>query len=1018
MRWIKRSYWYFWVFLLVGTVVCSSEKRPLFGLVKSPNYPKPYPNNNQTSWDIEVPEGYRVSLTFLVFDIEPSENCDYDFVKVLADQRELGLFCGSAMSRTHPGSRRFVSQGKKMRIQFHSDFSNEENGTTIPYRGFQAYYQAIDRDECADPYDNSISWTPPCQQMCHNYVGGYFCSCLPGYQMQNDQRSCRVQCSNEMFTEESGSFSSPGYPQPYPPDLNCKYSIRLEQGMLISLSFQQLFEIDDHLQVHCPYDTLKIFAGENLLDSFCGSRSPGILMTNSNTVDIIFQTDESGDSRGWRLDYTSEAIQCPNPVPRDQFSLISPTKKEYRMGDYIVVSCQTGYKLMEDNTELRSFTSLCQKDGTWHRVIPRCEIVSCKDPKPVTNGQIIFQTAPDRLTYQSVIQYHCNTPYYKMGTPIDTDQSPQPIPQYPAAQSPHPSEVAIIPSSHHLIPAMFWLPSINYGSLGAPSSQMLPLWSKESSLTPIPEGRITAIHPALPEVPTPTDSMPRATTAFVQLRIPGLDDLTCSPRSTRSRTSRIATSQLLDLPDSVYDRLLRHHPANFRRDDSVTTAQDSPAFWVPITLVGSGGIFSSKRSKPPTGDPAGGNMAELYQYAPLAALKNLVNKRGHNALGLRKQQILVDTDAETAALARQTELPAEDNPTLFSDSPAPPGRMFEGEDPVTSIVTQRLALYGPNPSIEIVNRIMAQAQEDLARSLPGASSPRHSLMLETHSESGRMGLPEPARTARCLREQPPDVCGKPGNPVTSSTKIIGGKVAEPGNFPWQVLVLVNNQRAGGFLIGEHWVLTAAHNLWSSLFDKPVNDLSKVHVFLGDVEVEKQIGLGNHPVEELYLHPDYNSRNHDNDIALIRLQYPVVMNQNVAPICLPDPKNENFVYQANRIGYVSGYGITEHHSISNSLRYVKVPMVSREECQTYVDNVPGANKVFTPNMICAGYPEMKHLQGDSCEGDSGGAYTTQNQEDTWVATGIVSWGIGCGRGYGIYTKVNNYVNWIQGYMMSQ
>lgn len=30
-----------------------------------------------------------------------------------------------------------------MHLAFHSDFSNEDNGTVIPYRGFLAYYQAV-----------------------------------------------------------------------------------------------------------------------------------------------------------------------------------------------------------------------------------------------------------------------------------------------------------------------------------------------------------------------------------------------------------------------------------------------------------------------------------------------------------------------------------------------------------------------------------------------------------------------------------------------------------------------------------------------------------------------------------------------------------------------------------------------------------------------------------------------------------------------------------------------------------
>lgn len=60
-----------------------------------------------------------------------------------------------------------------------------------------------------------------------------------------------------------------------------------------------------------------------------------------------------------------------------------------------------------------------------------------------------------------------------------------------------------------------------------------------------------------------------------------------------------------------------------------------------------------------------------------------------------------------------------------------------------------------------------------------------------------------------------------------------------------------------------------------------------------------IGLGMHDIEnpnegdiarinEVILHEDFESDNlHDtNDIALIRLQHPVKMNENVKPACLP------------------------------------------------------------------------------------------------------------------------------------
>lgn len=36
-----------------------------------------------------------------------------------------------------------MSQGNKMLLTFHTDFSNEENGTIMFYKGFLAYYQAV-----------------------------------------------------------------------------------------------------------------------------------------------------------------------------------------------------------------------------------------------------------------------------------------------------------------------------------------------------------------------------------------------------------------------------------------------------------------------------------------------------------------------------------------------------------------------------------------------------------------------------------------------------------------------------------------------------------------------------------------------------------------------------------------------------------------------------------------------------------------------------------------------------------
>jgi complement component 1 r subcomponent len=69
--------------------------------------------------------------------------------QISADKQTLGRFCGQLDSPlgNPPGSKEFMSQGNKMLLTFHTDFSNEENGTIMFYKGFLAYYQAV--GECS-----------------------------------------------------------------------------------------------------------------------------------------------------------------------------------------------------------------------------------------------------------------------------------------------------------------------------------------------------------------------------------------------------------------------------------------------------------------------------------------------------------------------------------------------------------------------------------------------------------------------------------------------------------------------------------------------------------------------------------------------------------------------------------------------------------------------------------------------------------------------------------------------------
>ena len=68
------------------------------------------------------------------------------------------------------------------------------------------------------------------------------------------------------------------------------------------------------------------------------------------------------------------------------------------------------------------------------------------------------------------------------------------------------------------------------------------------------------------------------------------------------------------------------------------------------------------------------------------------------------------------------------------------------------------------------------------------------------------------------------------------------------------------------------------------------------------------------------------------------------------------------------------------------------------------------------MFCEGYSQ--EILGDACHGDSGGPFL-MTLENKWYLVGVVSWGEGCGteNKFGFYTRISNYISWIQGIIKS-
>ncbi|XP_028639726.1 mannan-binding lectin serine protease 1 isoform X3 [Grammomys surdaster] len=382
------------------------ELNEMFGQIQSPGYPDSYPSDSEVTWNITVPEGFRIKLYFMHFNLESSYLCEYDYVKVETEDQVLATFCGRETTDTEqtPGQEAVLSPGSFMSVTFRSDFSNEERFT-----GFDAHYMAVDVDECKEREDEELS----CDHYCHNYIGGYYCSCRFGYILHTDNRTCRVECSGNLFTQRTGTITSPDYPNPYPKSSECSYTIDLEEGFMVSLQFEDIFDIEDHPEVPCPYDFIKIKAGSKVWGPFCGEKSPEPISTQSHSIQILFRSDNSGENRGWRLSYRAAGNECPKLQP-PVYGKIEPSQAVYSFKDQVLISCDTGYKVLKDNEVMDTFQIECLKDGAWSNKIPTCKIVDCGVPAGLKHGLVTFSTRNNLTTYKSEIRYSCQQPYYKM----------------------------------------------------------------------------------------------------------------------------------------------------------------------------------------------------------------------------------------------------------------------------------------------------------------------------------------------------------------------------------------------------------------------------------------------------------------------------------------------------------------------------------------------------------------------------------------------------------------------------
>ncbi|WP_172971818.1 serine protease [Vibrio aquimaris] len=229
----------------------------------------------------------------------------------------------------------------------------------------------------------------------------------------------------------------------------------------------------------------------------------------------------------------------------------------------------------------------------------------------------------------------------------------------------------------------------------------------------------------------------------------------------------------------------------------------------------------------------------------------------------------------------------------------------------------------------------------------------------------------------------------------ASARIIGGADADPNNWPFITYVKVGTESCGGSLIGDKYVLTAAHCVAEI-------SVSDVNVYIGPNDRYDREPTKYEPARSYYIHSGYNVPKFANDIAIIELENTVTTPQ----ITLATETEVNTLTTDSNLT-VAGWGLTqEDGSSSNTLKEVTIPYVDKGTCQ----NIGGDYSNVGPYSLCAGKKNK-----DSCQGDSGGPLVI-GEPGSYKQVGVVSWGDGCARKdkYGVYSNVGyfNTNGWIE------
>jgi Trypsin/Family of unknown function (DUF5977) len=228
----------------------------------------------------------------------------------------------------------------------------------------------------------------------------------------------------------------------------------------------------------------------------------------------------------------------------------------------------------------------------------------------------------------------------------------------------------------------------------------------------------------------------------------------------------------------------------------------------------------------------------------------------------------------------------------------------------------------------------------------------------------------------------------------SKTGVIGGNPISINNLPYQAAIFFNgNFNAGGVILNENWILTAAHVVTYPNSNTQIES-NKITVKLGSSNVNDGVSYN---ADMIIRHANYNSSQIYDDIALIHLSTPISFNANISAISYSTSGDADVV--VDMPATVSGWGAVSYNSSSGSATYPNTLFAANVKISS-----------ISPTIIYTSSTSTGSQQAP-CFGDSGGPLVVDIAGVGKVLVGVVNgWG-DCNVGAKGYAKVSGYASWI-------